>query len=128
MPSVTGSTHLVSKIQPNNLTSKNLPSKWYDGKSRRKAEIEGAVSEVFSAYLPSAIRRSAKIEVSETTGKLEVIYKGKKIAIPGITDKVVDSDTTYVKLDQMLSEAAQDIINKRNTELANRKGGRPSAY
>ena len=129
MPSVTGSAHLLSKIEPSNDgTSTNLPSKFYQAKSRRKKEIEGAISEVFSAYLPSAIRKSAKIEVSGSTGKLEVIYKGKKIALPGITDVVVDKDTTYVKLDQMLAEAAQDIVNKRNTELANRKGGKPSAY
>ena len=59
---------------------------------------------------------------------LVVTYKGKKLSLPGVTDIKLNSDLTYVKLDQMLAEAAQDIINKRNTELANRKGGKPSAY
>ena len=125
MPTVTG----VASLQADTgRTADNLEFYFFSGTGTRKKEMDGAVNKVFKAYMPSSIRKNAKIEVDGKTGNLVVTYKGKKLSLPGVTDIKLNSDLTYVKLDQMLAEAAQDIINKRNTELANRKGGKPSAY
>jgi len=128
MPSMTGVASLQTDTNRTGKTNLETYIIAGDYNKRRKKEYEGSVAKVYKAYIPSALRKDTDITIDGSTGKLVVNYKGKSVAIPGVTDTELDSNLTYVKLDQMIAEAAQQIVNKRNTELANRKGGKPSAY
>ena len=128
LPTVSGGDHMRSKIDPNNATALTLPTLYYNAGSRRGKMIEGSVSDVFVAYLPSAIRKNSKIALVGNPPKIQIKYRDKIQTIPGVTDVVLNDTTTYVNLDKMLAEAAQKVVKKRNDELSNRKGGKPKAY
>ena len=59
---------------------------------------------------------------------LVITYKGKKLNIPGVTDVVIDKNTTFTNLDKTIAEAAKYITQDRNKDFAGRKSGKPPAY
>tara|TARA_R100000935_G_scaffold791_3_gene2836 strand:- start:18111 stop:20312 length:2202 start_codon:yes stop_codon:yes gene_type:complete len=124
LPNVTGAEEL-NKIASGQTT---LPSFGYSITSRRKKQIDGPLQKVLTAYLPSALRSNSKVEFDAATKRIVITFNNKVINVPGVSDLDIGKATTFVKLDQMLAEAGQQITNQANNELANRKGGKPTAY
>ena len=134
IPSITGEDALREDIRPTTpgeTPKTTLPGYFWttDAKQDRKIQIDGALNKVFKAYLPSSVVRSkSKIEFNPKTAMLTVTYKNKKVSIPGVTDVVIDKNTTFTNLDKTIAEAAKYITRERNKDFAGRKSGKPPAY
>jgi len=138
IPTITGEDALRETIVPTVQgvdPATTLPNFFWSGnataagRAKRKKQIDGAINKVFKAYLPSNVVKSkSTIEYNGETGMLIVKYKGKTLTIAGVTDLVIDKNTTFTNLDKLISKAAQEITEAKNTEFTERKGGRPPAY
>ena len=130
IPSITGEDALREGIRPTTpgeTPATTLRLVWWT--ENRKEEVDGTLNKVFKAYLPSSVVRSkSKIEYNDKTEMLDITYKGKKLSIPGVTNVVINMNTTFTKLDKTIAQGAKYITEERNREFIRRKGGKPPAY
>lgn len=130
IPSITGEDALREGIRPTTpgeTPATTLRLVWWT--ENRKEEVDGTLNKVFKAYLPSSVVRSkSKIEYNDKTEMLDITYKGKKLSIPGVTDVVINMNTTFTNLDKTIAQGAKYITEERNREFTRRKGGKPPAY
>ena len=96
-----------------------------NGPADRAKALQGPMQATLNGYLPIKLKGKVKMTLTED-GKITVNYGDKDIDITGVTNITLGKNETFVKLDAITNQIAQDVTARYNTVRGSRKGGSPT--
>ena len=97
----------------------------FDGPADRAKALQGPMKATLNGYLPRKLKGKVDMTLKDD-GTIEVKYDGKTLDITGVTNITLGKNETFVKLDAITNQIAQDVTARYNTVRGSRKGGSPT--
>ena len=131
MNDTTGADYIKQKYNSvmdkddDNLTTNTIYGPSFSGKSDRAKALQGPMQATLNGYLP--VKLKGKVDMTlKDDGTIEVKYDKETLDIPGVTNITLGQEETFVKLDAITNQIAQDVTARYNTVRSSRKGGSPT--
>jgi len=131
MNDTTGADYIKQKYNSvmdkddDNLTTNTIYGPSFSGKADRAKALQGPMQATLNGYLPRKLKGKVDMTLTDD-GKIKVNYGGKDIDITGVTNITLGQEETFVKLDAITNQIAQDVTLRYNTVRGSRKGGSPT--
>lgn len=109
-----------------NLKTLTTYNRFKDGRQVRAEALQGPMQATLSGYLPKKLRGKVGMTLKDD-GTIEVKYDKETLDITGVTDITLGQNETFEMLDALTNQIAQNVTERYNIALQNRKGGSPTA-